>query len=348
MSQMSSLSHTTTAMQGQVERARQDIANMRNQVAQYSQTDPGAEPAAHANTVRTMMKRVTNAEQMLAKAETAIRRVKSSGRGAVRAAAAPRDSERAKRALAVLLAAPHAGSPGADAGSVARRHLSAVPALRDRAPLRDDQLKALYKRASQQSKLGIGPVRGDGVGFLCEHVFRAFMWFRPIDPPAPSHPTASPAQPPAVRDIEPEWISVFGIEESASVRWSASKYAVFAVLTERANAAVRYFWARERSGADAFVALARWLALHRTVFSDACEDRRLAFDASRGIFLPPCVRSFDGTGGPRFTRGSIPVRSTSSSYARSANGTASQQAKGSAAAASASAQGNGTTAKMET
>eukprot|EP00171_Calliarthron_tuberculosum_P010859 IDg10859t1 len=167
------------------------------------------------------------------------------------------------------------------------------------------------------------------------------MWFRATDPATPKSaatPTGTPASTQG-RAMEPEWIAVFGIDENGPVRWSASKHAVFAVLTERANAAVRYFWARERSGADAFVALANWLALHRTVFSDACEGRRLAFDASRGIFLPPCVRSFDGTGGPRFTRGSIPVRSSSSSYSRTANGAAAQQQRPSAAPASSGAGG---------
>lgn len=324
---------SSSNVQNQVDRARQEVVNLRNMVRQYSQSETNGESANHANSVRNMMKRVQHAEQILVKTEATIRRVKATGRSATRTAVAPRDGDRAKRALAVLLAAPHADPPDSDAGSVARRHLSAMPELGERVPLKGDQLEALYSRAQQASKLSIRSVRG-GVGFLCENVFQAYMWYRTGD----SAPSTLGA--PSGKPIQPEWIAVFGIDEVSPWRWSASKHAVFGVLTERANAAVRYFWARERSGADAFIALARWLALHRTMFSDTCEGRRLAFDASRGIFLPPCVRSFDGTGGPRFTRGSIPVRSN---YTRGANGANAQAPKPSGSGA----HGNGTTAKID-
>lgn len=290
-------------MQQQLERARAEVNHLKAHIAR-----------AGATADRSMLKRCATAEEMLAKAEASIRRVKhsSASAGARGSGGPPVEGERAQRALAVLKAAPPFHT-----------------AVKERIPLREDQLQALYKKASQATKLGIGPIRNDGLVFLCENVFRAYMWFRPI-------PSSSPSQSGTVvgnkvamstRPIEPEWIAVFGIDESGVGKWSASKHAVFGVLTERANAAVRYFWARESNGSDAFIALAKWLALHRTMFSDKCDGRRLAFDASRGYFLPACVRSFDGVGGARFTRGSIPLRSNSSyrNANAAANGTTAQQ-----------------------
>ena len=322
-------------MQQQVERSRAEI----NLLKQHIQ-------AAGTNADRNMVKRVAAAETMLAKAEAAIRRVKQAGHSGTRAGPTPREGDRARRALAVLRAAP-------------ARHVAAVP----KQPLREDQLPALFKRASQTTKLSVGTTRSDGCGFRCENVFTAFLWFRDV-PPQELPPVDDESE---SRLLEPEWIAVFGIDEHGVGRWSTSKHAVFGVLTERANAAVRYFWAKEKTGAEAFVALASWLALHRTMFSDTCDGRRLAFDASRGFFLPACVRSFDGVGGARFTRGSIPVRSASS-YSRSGSASvqvpsaaqqhAQQQVTAAANAAATAAgvpqpgvvgmQGNGTQAKMET
>ncbi len=322
-------------MQQQVERSRAEV----NMLKQHIQ-------AAGASIDRTMMKRVTTAEQMLSKAEAAIRRVKQAGHSSTRTGPAPREGDRARRALAVLHAAP-------------ARHVATVPKV----PLREEQLPALFKRASHATKLAVPSIRSDGCGFLCENVFRAFLWFRDVAP-QDLPPGEKPSE--GKRLLEPEWIAVFGIDEPSIGRWSTSKHAVFGVLTERANAAVRYFWAKEKTGAEAFVALAKWLALHRTMFSDTCDGRRLAFDASRGFFLPACVRSFDGVGGARFTRGSIPVRSASS-YSRSGNPSvpvptavqqhAQQQAAAANPAVTAAGvpqpgvgniQGNGTQTKMET
>lgn len=53
---------------------------------------------------------------------------------------------------------------------------------------------------------------------------------------------------------------------------------------------------------------ARWLAKHRQIFTSESEERRLAFDASRGIFLPACINAFSEGSETRFTRGTIPVR----------------------------------------
>lgn len=279
---------TSHAMQQQVERARQEVQALKAVVVSAGQ---GGD---------RLQQKVTHAEKMLLKAEHAIKRVKQAGSQGTRPSAAPREGEQARRALAVLRAAPGGGiGVAGDGGSQGA----------SKAPLKADMLSDLYKRASQESKMGIGHVRPDGCGFLCENVFRAYLWFRPVDARDNTEN----------RGIEPEWVGVFGIDETGMGRWSASRHAVFGVLTERANAAARYFWAREKSGADAFVALACWLATHRTMFSDVCDGRRLAFDASRGYFLPACVRSFDGTGGARFTRGSIPLRNPSSStYPRAA------------------------------
>lgn len=277
---------------GLVERAREEVNSMKDALAADAASSDDA-------TVRANLKKLAAAEALLHKAESSVRRVKVASGTTPRPPTTTTAAERAARALAVLSGA---GPP--------ERLFVPVSDGRSRPLLAEVDLPALCSRATAEARLGIGPLLqspGVGVGFMCESVFRSFLWFRRVPP--------SSACAPAM--IVPEHIAVFGVDETAATRWSASKHAVFGVLTERANAAVRYFWAREARAEDAFVELAKWLALHRTMFSDKCDERRLAFDASRGYFLPACVRAFDGVGGPRFTRGSIPVRGSSSApYAR--------------------------------
>ena len=128
--------------------------------------------------------------------------------------------------------------------------------------------------------------------FEGKHVFRAYIWLKGKN-----------------KQFRPVHVGVFRVDEVAG-RWSVSKHAVFNVFSERANAAVRYFQRSQKSGADALIALARWFARHRGMFKERAEERRLAFDASRGIFLPACVTAFDGSE-VRFTRGTIPVKHSS-------------------------------------
>lgn len=289
-----------------VERAREEVNIMKEALAAEA---PGADDA----TIRANMKKLHAAEALLQKAESSVRRVKVASGTTPRPPTTSTAAERAARALAVL-----------SGGGPPERLFVPLSSGRSRPLLSEADLSPLCARATAAAQLGVGTLGqapGVGVGFFCEGVFRAFLWFRPA--------RASPGH------LTPEHIAVFGVDETGATRWSASKHAVFGVLTERANAAVRYFWAREARAEDALIALAKWLAMHKTMFADKCEDRRLAFDASRGYFLPACVRSFDGVGGPRFTRGSIPVRGSSSApYSRGQAAASGSQAAAAAAAAS--------------
>lgn len=315
MSQPHPIASSTMNM---VEKARTEVNSLKEQISRLAQSDVHGEGAA---TARSLMKSIAHAEATLEKAEVSVKRVKNAGRVPPRPTASVPESLRAKRALAVLIGAPSdsatpqenkVDSQQQQKQQHAKRsktiHFFTVVDQHKKTPLREDSLNNVVRRAVAASKLNIVRVGSRGVGFECGNVFRAFMWFAEQQPE--KRLESQPQQRTAVA-LTPEHISCFGIDESNAGRWSSSKHAVFGVLTERANAAVRYFWAREESGSAAFVALAQWLASHRTMFSDKCEDRQLAFDASRGFFLPACVRSFDGVGGPRFTRGSIPLRTNS-------------------------------------
>jgi len=91
------------------------------------------------------------------------------------------------------------------------------------------------------------------------------------------------------------------------------KTAVFRIVNERANSALRHFWMTEIEGIEALKKLVQWIALHRTMFRDVSFDdgRRLKFDAGVCAFLPPCVRSFDPEDSkPRHPRSCVPHRSS--------------------------------------
>lgn len=156
-------------------------------------------------------------------------------------------------------------------------------------------MQELYQHTIIEAKIDIVPVSRLECKLECDTTFKANMIFQSVDPRLENGA------------IEPEWIYFSGIDEQAVGRFEGSKYKVFEVLAERANFATRFFWARENSGAKAFVALAKWIASHRTLFSDQCNGRRLAYDTKRRCILPPCVRSFDGLGGPCFTPDSVPL-----------------------------------------
>lgn len=219
-----------------------------------------------------LLRRVAIAEQLEEKAERKVLLIKSVGRATKRHNAYVPRSIRAKRALTVLQ------------GGTKRKFGGGKG-------VKDEELNALLKRISKETGLMAGRVSkshggGVGVGFECRNVFRAYLWFKDSSP-----------------WLIPEHIAVFRVDELHASRFSCSRHAIFNVLTERANAAVRYW-----GGGDVLMPLAKWLAKHDGVFGGKCEERRLAFDASRGMFLPPCVIGFGG-GDAAFTRGTIPVRS---------------------------------------
>lgn len=302
-----------------VERARQEVNSFKAQVAKLVRPDA---PGEAASVGRGLLKHITQAEALVEKVETTVKRLKAVGRVPPRPTASIPASVRAKRALSVLSAGlgmekgttvmPNSKDPSTEAESRNVRRKLSGPVFLSAAgkpvatPLREDDFASTLQIVAKSSPMGVGRIGTRGVGFECRNVFRAFVYFKEVDPPANMPAPASKTY------IVPEHISCFGIDETNASRWSCSKYAVFNVLTERANAAIRYFMAREETGEAAFMALAEWLAKHNTLFVDRSEDGRFsAFDTSRGIFLPACIHSFDGSGQARFTRGFIPLRSNS-------------------------------------
>lgn len=292
-----------------VQKARNEVNSFKTHFAQLIQATAPPEQAMAGSTLK---KHIAQAEALVEKAESTVKRVKAVGRVPPRPTDSVPASVRAKRALSVLLA----GVDGVDEGSVTvdeggrnvRRKSSEFGTFLSAAgkpmasPIREDDLNAILMRVSKETNLIVGRAAARGVGFECRNIFRAFVWFKEV-PHAKG--SASGVY------IVPEHIGCFSVDELSASRWSCSEHAVFNVLTERANAAIRYFMGREDTGEEAFVSLVHWLSRHKTLFSAKSDNRRLAFDASRGMFLPPCVYSFGGKGNARFTRGSIPVRSGS-------------------------------------
>lgn len=311
-----------------VERARLELDGFKAHIKHLLQNGSANDLAV----VRSLRDHVTQAESCVEKAESTVKRLRQGARVPPRPTASTAPSVLAQRSLSVLRAGLDAdGSPPANEKSsagdaemnvegggrnirprIARSSnfpfLSAAgkPAA---TPVLEEKVNSMLMKLSKEIGLSIGRVGGRTVGFECKNVFRAFVWFKEVD--------YSQAQKAAGLEssnsvyIAPEHIGCFGTDETNASRWSCSRYAIFQVLSERANAAIRYFTAREKTGDEAFFALAKWLERHKTLFSAKCEERRLAFDASRGIFLPACVYPFEGNGAPRFTRGSIPLRSNS-------------------------------------
>lgn len=318
-----------------VDRARDEVNSFKAHVDQLHRSENPSDQAM----AKSLAQHISRAESLVTKAETTVKRMRQVGRVPPRPTASSPPALRAKRSLSVLRTGlgSEPADPGTDpskknaedaadkptrnvkqktgaAGVAPNGSPSAKPVFLSAAgkptatPLREDDFKATLQRIAREADLTVGLMSPRGVGFECRNVFRAFVWFKETDPPGEKLPLR---ETPKHAYIVPEHIGCFGVDESNASRWSCSRYAVFKVVTERANAAIRYFMARETTGEDAFLALAKWLARHKTLFTAKCEDRRLAFDASRGIFLPCCIYPFEGNGPPRFTRGSIPVRSNS-------------------------------------
>lgn len=312
-----------------VERARQDVNGLKMHMAQLMRS----EAPSDQNMARSLVKHRQKAETLVEQAESTVKRIKNVRSVPPRPTASVPPSVRAKRSLSVLLSGLESDDILQDLQkntdealdvkqeSVLEKADGTPTPKRNRAflsaagkpvatPLREDVLKATLGKVHKETGLAVLRNMTDGgVFFECPNVFRTLVWFKDVDAPAGTNPNADGSVP---TYVVPEHIAVFGVDETNASRWACSRYAVFKVITERANAAVRYFMAREKTGEDAFLALGKWLARHKTLFTAKCEDRRLAFDASRGIFLPSCIYPFEGHGPPRFTRGSIPLRSNSS------------------------------------
>ncbi|GJQ13134.1 hypothetical protein GpartN1_g4925.t1 [Galdieria partita] len=92
-------------------------------------------------------------------------------------------------------------------------------------------------------------------------------------------------------DYFPYSVRIFGVEENV-VYWRWSKYQVFRLISERAQAALSYYMEQaidsNSTTEKALDSLLEWLKSH-----EAGEDGwKLRFDMARSSFLPPCVRSF--------------------------------------------------------
>ncbi|CDF35065.1 unnamed protein product [Chondrus crispus] len=295
------------------------------------------ETTADRDVLKTLIQRTQRLEAHLHKVEVTLTRSKPGPRIPTRPTASTPPSIRAKRALSVLLTGLNSSNCAKRLGNMAghdspditdderdrivRRKTEAIvgkPILLSSTgkvkatPIRDDSIAATLKRAARGTDLSLVQIHSsNGVLFECRNVFRAYMWFKQVDPPTEKR---TPAELRHSYNV-PEHIAFFGIDERNISRWSRSQYGVFNVVSERANAAIRFYMNRETTGEDAFVALVKWLSRHKSLFTAKCERRRVAFDASRGMFLPPCVYPFEEDASPRFTRGSIPLRHISSNPA---------------------------------
>ncbi|KAI0556918.1 Mediator complex subunit Med27 [Gracilaria domingensis] len=288
-----------------IDKVRQEITLFRTQLHQILSANPT--PAAR-NAARELFNHIKANEALLEKADAKVQRLRLAGRLVSRPTVPVPASKRAKRALSVLSAAdPDTNDVRSVRRKTARPKYLTLAGKKPATPIREEELPALFKRASQIASANLVMLKTGGVKFDWQHIFSAYIWFKDVPPPGDAKPKAD-GKPAAY--VIPEHIACFRTDETGAGRWSRSVHAVFNVMTERAQAAIRYFMAREDTGEDAFIELILWLVKHNNIFSAKCDDRRLAFDASRGIFLPPCVHPFDGSGPARFTRGTIPVRST--------------------------------------
>ncbi|PXF48385.1 hypothetical protein BWQ96_01845 [Gracilariopsis chorda] len=308
-----------------IDRVKQEINLFKAQITQIA--TPTAAPETR-NAARELLNHVKASEINLEKAEAKVQRLRPIGRVLSRPTVPVPASERAKRALTILNAADPSLAHGRSVRQkTARPRYLTLAGKKPATPIREEDLPALLKRTSQLVSTNITILKTSAVTLDWRHIFSACIWFKEVPAPKDAQPKPGGKSPVYV---VPEHIACFRTDENAS-RWSCSDHAVFNVMTERAQAAIRYFMAREETGEDAFVELILWLVKHHNIFSAKCDDRRLAFDASRGIFLPPCVHPFDGSGPARFTRGTIPVRNTSTQQSRLAH--PSQQQSGTHAAA---------------
>lgn len=310
---MASNNSVVTKTSANIERVRQEINLFKAQINQI------AAPSATADTRNAaceLLNHVKATETNLEKSEAKVQRLRPIGRVLSRPTVPVPASERAKRALTILNAADPSMAHGRSVRQkTARPRYLTLAGKKPATPIREEDLSALLKQTSQLVSTNFNILKNGTVSFDCRHIFSAYIWFKEVPPPKDAQPKPG-GKPPVY--IVPEHIACFRTDENAS-RWSCSDHAVFNVMTERAQAAIRYFMAREETGEDAFVELILWLVKHNNIFSAECDDRRLAFDASRGIFLPPCVHPFDGSGPARFTRGTIPVRNTSAQQSRLAH-----------------------------
>jgi hypothetical protein len=355
---MSAPAHSvTSATIAIIERARAEVTGLRSQAGRLH-ADGSTQAVQIA---RELNSRIMQAEAIVVKAETTIKRIRNIGRVPSRPAVAPQETSRAKRALYVLSSSNSSGPLLEVSDSVHRNVRSKLEKVSDRpndsvantkysggihvsksstadpspqlnefqvlqhAAAVDKEfvtiatLDAVVKRAAAANPaLQISVRNSHTLRINCASVFSASLWFRAAHGCIPSAGDDI-----GVTQLVADDIVVCSTEEGEPSRWTTSRYAVFQLMTERARAALRFFCARSSNQpatkVQELLGLTGWLSCHRTLFLESADGRRLAFDASRGMYMPPCVRQFGFPSiVPKFTRGSIPIRSSAHPNANSA------------------------------
>lgn len=186
-----------------------------------------------------------------------------------------------------------------------------IPIL-SRTRLRAEILNPVLALSAKTTGLQISAIGPLSVLVTCPNVFQAVIWLttsgnsvaaRTIGQSIEANSDDAPT-------LYPDYVVVCGAGESVPTRWGSSKFAIFQLLGDRARTASRFFWTQHSCTVRSFVSFCNWLAAHKDLFSQPLEERpdkrRLAFDASRGFYLPACIRPFSAPSEVRFPRGSIP------------------------------------------
>lgn len=303
-----------------VERARGEVNSLKAQVSRL-QADATGRTAAVAGELAS---RISHAEAMLARAELSVNRIRSVGRVAPNPSLVVPQAMRAKRALAVLgdtSYVPFAAvlepsckriRQGSDVSKLTSAKNTDVENSEPRecasvasrvgfncsvVPIKEKYLDEIARLAATTSGLDVTRMQDNALRISCEYVFIASVWLQVSDGSGDG--------------LRPKHVTIGSVEEGTPEKWSRTGHAVLQLLNERSRAALRFFVARFETGEEALIKFVIWLASHRNLFSTRAENRRLAFDASRGMYLPPCITPFTSVATARFTRGTIPLRQNS-------------------------------------
>lgn len=245
-------------------------------------------------------------------------------------------------------ASQQGAAANADESGARALHASKQPGEQSKCVTTDDVAQCVLKAAQGlPQKLSVTvstdaphvePLAPVVVMATCKRVWIAALWMQR------ENVTNGCETPLDERRLVPKLCRIVAVNETPSL-YKSSDHAVFAALSERASAMARLVWARHQSPARSFHEFLMWLSLHANVFEDkSVEDsRRLAFDMSRGLYLPPYVHSYlDGDvaqpagttpgsqnrTGAVHPRTSIPERSESSAGLSQGNGAVPVQGSG--------------------
>mmetsp|Transcript_7767 Transcript_7767/g.34520 ORF Transcript_7767/g.34520 Transcript_7767/m.34520 type:complete len:234 (-) Transcript_7767:2264-2965(-) len=198
-----------------VEQARITVDDVMKRLSQMDKSDPAA---------RGYEKVMKKADDDLRKAELMVKEMKEkvneTGKAPARAKESINPSSGIKRALTAIQNAP-----------------KTPRTLREGKDEKVLMKAGLSKFTPTTTNTGLAiSVTPDEVGLRieCKNVFVAGLWFVPV-----SHGS-----------LVPESAMVFGIDEKFS-RWRTSRYRVFGILSERATAAIQYFWSMESQAQQA-------------------------------------------------------------------------------------------------